>query len=146
MSNQITADLPFPITHTTFPDRVSAEDLRVRQAAADFRAATGFGVLASLGATNLLSVPGEHGRGGLAFIARILPFTTTGARAARPARMGVLISVTPADEIDIRVRHYTTQTEHLHLEGIYIDQLAHALLALDYDGPDTLNPRYWPTA
>lgn len=138
------ADFPFPITHTTFPDSGAASEPRVRQAANDFRTATGIGVLAFLGATNLLSVPGEHELGGLAFIARILPFTKAGDRTERPVRMGVLISVTAVDEIDIRVRKYTNHDEHALIQGIYIDQLAAALLALDYNGPEILNPRYWP--
>lgn len=140
------AALPFPTTQVAFPNREAADEPRARQAADDFRAAAGLGVLASLGATNLLCVPGEHGLGGLAFTARILPFNKTGERAERPVRMGVLISVTGLDEIDIRVRRYTNQDEHALIRGIYIDQLAHALLALDYNGPTTLNPRLWPTA
>lgn len=140
------AALAFPTEHIAFPTRDAANEPRVRQASADFTAAAGLGVLASLGATDLLTVPGEYGLGGLAFTARILPFTKTGDRAERPARMGVLISVTAVDEIDIRVRRNTTQQEHAHIQGIYIDQLATALLALDYNGPTTLNPRYWPTA
>lgn len=27
--------------------------------------------------------------------------------------------------------------------AVYIDQLARVLLALDYDGTEALNPRYW---
>lgn len=31
----------------------------------------------------------------------------------------------------------------MQIEGIYIDQLARVALAIDYDGPMALNPRYW---
>jgi len=136
--------LAFPTSHIAFPTREAASEPLVRQAAADFTAAAGIGVLASLGATDLRTVPGAHSIGGLAFTARILPFTKTGDRVERPARMGVLVSVTGLDEIDIQARRPGTDEDHARIEGIYIDQLAAALLALDYNGPEILNPRYWP--
>ncbi|GAB3597382.1 hypothetical protein CFAEC_13825 (plasmid) [Corynebacterium faecale] len=57
--------------------------------------------------------------------------------------MAVMVSLTPADEIDVEVREIARKTEHARIEGIYIDQLARAALAIDYDGPTALNPRYW---
>ncbi|WP_420181294.1 hypothetical protein [Paenarthrobacter sp. TA1.8] len=54
-----------------------------------------------------------------------------------------MVSLTPADEIDVEVREIARTTKHAHIEGIYIDQLARAALAIDYDGPTALNPRYW---
>ncbi|MGW9159329.1 hypothetical protein [Microbacterium sp. NPDC055665] len=106
-----------------------------------FRAAVQVGVFMSLGATDLTAVAGAHQLGGLLFTGRILPLRDS-TRRERPARMGVMISHTPADEIDIHVLEYARVTEHARLNGIYIDQLNRALLALDYDGTP-LNPRYW---
>lgn len=53
------------------------------------------------------------------------------------------MSTTPLDEIEIEVREYARGIEHAKVEGVYIDQLARVLLALDYDGTEALNPRYW---
>lgn len=116
---------------------------RCRAAADTFRAAVQVGVFMSLGATDLTAIAGTHQLGGLLFTARILPLRD-GTRRERPARMGVMISHTPADEIDVHVLEYARGTDHTHLNGIYIDQLNLALLALDYDGPTPLNPHYWP--
>jgi len=107
-----------------------------------FRAAVQVGVFMSLGATDLTAIAGAHQLGGLLFTARILPLRN-GARHDTPARMGVMISHTPADEIDIHVLEYARGTDHTRLNGIYVDQLNAALLALDYDGITPLNPHYW---
>ena len=114
------------------------------QAAAEqFRQAISVGVFMSLGASELAAVPGRYDRGGLLFTARILPFTKTGERFENARRMAVLVSVSPLDEIEIEVREYARGTQHAKIERVYIDQLSQALLALDYDGPEILNPRYW---
>lgn len=108
-----------------------------------FRAAVQVGVFMSLGATDLTAIAGAHQLGGLLFTARILPLRN-GTRRDTPARIGVMISHTPADEIDIHVLEYARGTDHTRLNGIYVDQLNAALLALDYDGTTPLNPHYWP--
>lgn len=130
--------IPFDLAHI-----VNADEFH-RAAAEQFRQAIGPGVLMSLGATRLTAVPGRFDRGGLMFTARILPVTQTGERYAASRRMAVLISTTPADELDIEVREHGRGIEHAKIEGVYIDQLGRALLALDYDGLEPLNPRYWP--
>lgn len=108
-----------------------------------FRAAVQVGVFMSLGATDLTAIAGAHQLGGLLFTARMLPLRD-GTRRERPARMGVMISHTPADEIDIHVLEYARGTDHARLNGIYIDQLNRALLALDYDGTTPSTPTTSP--
>jgi len=83
-----------------------------------------------------------HQLGGLVFTARILPMTLTG-RGQAPRRMLVMISSTPADTIDVDVRQITTGANHATAHGLGIDQLQSVLLALDYNGRDVFNPRYW---
>ncbi|QUY63938.1 hypothetical protein [Gulosibacter molinativorax] len=129
--------IPFDLAH------IAGADEFHQATAEQFRQAIGPGVLMSLGATRLTAVPGRFDRGGLMFTARILPFTRTGDRYAAARNMAVLISTTPLDEIDVEVREYARGIEHAKIEGVYIDQLARAVLALDYDGPEPLNPRYW---
>lgn len=109
-----------------------------------FRQALGIGVLGSLGASDLTTVPGAHQCGGLMFTARVLPIAKSGARGTRPRKMAIMISLTAADEIDIEAREIARGAEHVKIEGIYIDQLQRAALAIDYNGPEVLNPRYWP--
>lgn len=134
-----TQDLPFPIAALRTEDPDDQE--RNRNAAETFRKGATPGVLMSLGASNLRSVPGTHELGGLLFIARILPLTGSG-RGQAPRRMAVMVSLTPGDLIDIDVRPLTGP-EHATVRDIYIDQLQRALLALDYDGSDAFNPSYW---
>lgn len=128
----------------TYPEKaVFGATEEHRRTANDLRRAIGPGVLGSLGATGLATVPGSHQCGGLMFTARVLPLTKSGARGTQPRKMAVMVSLTPADEIDVEVREIARTTKHAHIEGIYIDQLARAALAIDYDGPTALNPRYW---
>ena len=54
-----------------------------------------------------------------------------------------MVSLTPADEIEIEAREIARGTEHAKIEGIGIEQLQRAVLAIDYDGPEVLNPHYW---
>lgn len=128
----------------TYPEKAvfgaTEEHLRT---ANDLRRAIGLGVLGSLGATGLAAVPGSHQCGGLMFTARVLPLTKSGARGTQPRKMAVMVSLTPADEIDVEVREIARKTKHAQIEGIYIDQLTRVALAIDYDGPMALNPRYW---
>ena len=107
-----------------------------------FLRAVTVGVLWSLGAESKAAVLGAHQMGGLLFIARILPFRH-GERRERAARMAVMISLNPADTIDIQVIELASGREHARTEGVYIDQLSRAVLALDYDGEEPFNPRYW---
>ena len=111
--------------------------------AIQFRQVLGVNVLASLGASDLTAVPGTHQRGGLLLTARVLPMTKRGTRGTKPRKMGIMISLTPADEIEIEAREIARGTEHAKIEGIGIEQLQRAALAIDYDGPEVLNPRYW---
>lgn len=104
-----------------------------------FRAAVQIGVFMSLGATDLTAITGAHQLGGLLFTARILPLRD-GTRRERPARMGVMISHTPADTIDIPVIEYARGADHARTTGVYIDQLNTALLALT----TTASPRSTP--
>lgn len=137
--NVTTQDLPFPINTLRTDD--TDDQARNRSAAETFRQGATMGVLMSLGASDLRTVPGTHELGGLLFIARILPLT--GNRRGQAARrMAVMVSVAPGDLIDIDVRHLTGQ-EHATVRDVYLDQLQRALLALDYDGPDAFNPSYW---
>lgn len=122
----------------------NADDLeRAKQTAHAFRSVLELGVLMSLGASDLGAVAGAHQLGGLLFTARILPLRN-GTRRDTARRMGVMISLTPADEVDIHALEYARGTDHARINGIHIDQLNPALLALDYDGTTALNPRYWP--
>lgn len=129
--------------HHTLDLTHAHDEHRANETAETLRQATQIGVLMSLGFSDLGAVAGEHQLGGLLFTARILPLRD-GTRRERPARMGIMISHTPADEIDIHVIEYARGTDHTRIKGIYIDQLNRALLALDYDGPTPLNPHYWP--
>lgn len=106
-----------------------------------FREAIGRGALWSVGAHAFATVPGIHQLGALMFQARILPMTSEG-RGETATIMTVLVSLTAADVIDVEVRH-DDGTVHARVAGIYIDQLAQLILALDYDGDEILNPRYW---
>lgn len=121
----------------------AGDDLEsIRQTAQQFSNAITRGVLWSLGANKAEAVPGVDQLGGLLFIARILPLRD-GKRHQRAARMAVLISLNGADTIDIEVKELATRREHAKIRGVYIDQLSAAVLALDYDGDEALNPRYW---
>lgn len=135
-----THDLPFPVDqlHT---DNTEEQEYN-REAADTFRQAATLGVLGSLGAHNLRTIPGRHQLGGLMFTARILPMTQKG-RGSRARNMLVMVSLTGGDLIDIDVRYLTGGAEHATARDVYIDQLQRALLALDYDGPEIFNPRYW---
>ena len=128
--------------HDTLSPTHGTDQDRIKETARTFRAAIEIGVLMSLGATDLGAVAGAHQLGGLLFTARILPLRN-GTRRDRPARMGVMISLNGVDTIDIEVLEYASGREHARINGIYIDQLNPALLALDYDGPTPLNPTYW---
>lgn len=143
MNTQATRAAYQRFPHDTLSPAHGTDQDRVKDTARAFQAAIQIGVLMSLGATDLGAVAGAHQLGGLLFTARILPLRH-GSRRERAARMGVMISINGVDTIDIRVLEYASGREHTRIDGIYIDQLNAALLALDYDGPTPLNPRYWP--
>ena len=134
--------LNFPFPTDALTANGTAELLDYMATADAFKAAIGHSALWSVGAHNAVTVPGSYQLGGIALHARILPMTPDG-RGSSAVRMGVLVSLTPADEIDIDVRHHSDGRVHAQLEGLYIDQLQRAFLALDYDAKEVLNPRYW---
>ncbi|MGO2519956.1 MAG: hypothetical protein ACTH8F_07535 [Microbacterium sp.] len=136
-----TSTLPFPSETLTLTATGDDREF-IRQTAQQFAVAVTRGVMWSLGASNITAVPGADQIGGLLLIARILPLRD-GTRHQRAARMAILISLNGVDTIDIEVKEIATGRAHTEIKGVYIDQLSAALLALDYDGDETLNPRYW---
>lgn len=96
-------------------------------------------MLISLGTTDLSPIAGAHQLGGILFTARILPIRR-GHRGTRPFRLGVMVSLILSDEISIYVLEYASGRDHARIDGLYIDQLNAALLALDYDGSEPLIP------
>ena len=112
------------------------------QTAQTFSRAVEPGVFMSLGATDFQPTIGAHGLGALNFKARILPFNKDGQRDYKPHVMDVTVSHTPEDLIDIDVVDTTTGETHHSEKGLYVDQLNRRLLALDYDGEETTNPRF----
>ena len=107
-----------------------------------------FGVMMALGAHDLrsLSATKDH-LGGLAFKARILPFTKSGHRGTAARVMDVTITLNGMDYYDIRVTyapvgHRFDRVEHANIKDVDVFALNHVLLALDYDGDTILNPRY----
>ncbi|MGO2520105.1 MAG: hypothetical protein ACTH8F_08285 [Microbacterium sp.] len=132
----------FPFPSETISTTDPADIIDNTMTGRTFRAAIGTNTLWCVGAHEISNVPGRHQLGGLLFKARILPMTKTG-RGEAARSMAVLVSLTPADEIDVEVRRISDGHEHAHVQGIYIDQMQRMILALDYDGADVLNPRYW---
>lgn len=99
----------------------------------------------SLGASNLGYTTAEA-LPCLVFIARILPFNKSGHRSSRAVRMAVHVALDPSDTYTVHV-HYVSKgqkVEHARVEGVFADELNRVLLALDFDGPEVLNPRLLP--
>ena len=96
-------------------------------------------ILATLGAHDLRVI-----EGGLAFMARILPFLKAGERGVRARTMKVEITLNALDYYDIAVWVGGRGEPKLHYHGTDIDceQLPRILLALDYNGPTVLNAHY----
>lgn len=138
-----TTSIPFEIECLHDPEATDETREFYNQVAHQFRAAATVGGLMTLGARDLAVIPGRYQRGGLLFTASILPFRKDGTRGTAPRNMAVMISTTPLDEIEIEVRQFANEKVHARLDGVYIDELRRALLALDYDGKAVLNPRYW---
>lgn len=82
----------------------------------------------------------------LQFKARILPYRKGQeykVRAAAPRIMTVRVELSPLDTYNITVT-YTRQGErvcHFEERNVYAEDLSRVMLALDYDGPQALNPR-----
>jgi len=112
------------------------------------RSQINFGVLMALGAHDLRLVSAtENHLGGMTFKARILPFTKSGNRGSATRVMDVTITLNGMDYYDIRVTyapvgHRFDRVEHANIKDVDVFALNHVLLALDYDGPQVLNPRY----
>jgi hypothetical protein len=87
----------------------------------------------------------SNGAAGLVLTARILPFNANGERAARPRRMEVDIRLNGSDYWDVTVSYLKGRREVTHWEGEDLgpEDLARLGLALDWDGPEPMNPRYW---
>lgn len=103
------------------------------------------GVLMSLGARNLRDADDA-----LTFDATILPLADNGTRAERARTMTVTViehGLNPAHgftEFGVYVSYPTrgTRVTHYQSDRIPAGRLNRTLLALDYDGDQTLNPRY----
>ncbi len=92
------------------------------------------GVFMSLGATDLMAdrvhVPAPE-YDALTFRARILP-----SKTARPRIMRVRVTLDPSDTYSIKVTYPKRgnrfeEVVHFEADGVYCDQLARTLLALD---------------
>lgn len=81
---------------------------------------------------------------GLSFTARILPFNKDGKRSSAPKLMQVMITLHAGDLYDVSVTyvHRGEEKTHLKVTDVAADELTRLMLALDYDGESTLNPRY----
>lgn len=98
--------------------------------------------LMTLGASNLRVMGAQEG--GLAFVARILPFNKSGKRAQAARKMMVTIVLNAMDEYEVEVFYYDKDgNKVVHYEnnrqGPDLERFA---VALDYDGDTVLNPRY----
>lgn len=126
------------------------ESNRIQQVAETIRTQIPSGVLMSLGARRLRGVVHE-GNPGLAFDARILPFTKAGDRGAAARTMHIYVTLTAADLYDVVVWYprrgdrFGTEGRAIHYSTTAVDTftLPRLLYALDYDGVTPLNPRSW---
>lgn len=101
-------------------------------------------VMWSLGATGLQY--SAEGLGGIEFDARILPFKVNGERGSRARVMRVKVLLNGSDLYDVTVGYLNKRfdwVEHAVVRDVYADNLHLVLLALDWDGPEALNPRLW---
>lgn len=113
-----------------------------RAAATVIRGQLEGGVLMSLGAITWDAIA-DGGDPGLAFQARILPFNKDGSRSDRPRLMDVTIRGNDRGSYDIEVVYFNGARRIVHWAGENTSPalLNRVLLALDYDGETTLNPR-----
>lgn len=103
------------------------------------------GALMTLGATDLFAMTATDTRaGGAMWNVRIIPMRKDGTRGTRPRVMKLRIELTHRDDYNITVDYINRgkPVTHYTAEGVYCDQLAKILLALDWDGDEILNPRY----
>lgn len=101
-------------------------------------------VMWSLGASGIQY--SAEGLGGVEFDARILPFKVNGERGTRARVMRVKVLLNGSDLYDIHVGYLNKRyewVEHAMIGDVYADYLHLALLALDYDGDEPLNPRLY---
>ena len=96
----------------------------------------------SVGVIQANENPGKND--GVIFKTRILPFKKNGERAARPRIMWATIELNGLDLYDMEIYYISGGKKITHYEAtnIYADQLNRLLIALDYDGKETLNPRH----
>lgn len=110
--------------------------------AEDIRGHIAIGTLMALSATAMGAAEVE-GLPALTFSARIAPFDKDGLRSARSVKMTIHVAKA-ADETYtvIASQVYNGQyMEHARAEGVGVDRLNSALIALDYDGDTAFNPR-----
>lgn len=96
------------------------------------------GVLMSLGATKL-----RTGDQSLSFDATIAPLSANGVRAQNLRAMAVTVIEHGPDQFGIYVSRQSRGTTVTHYQSDHVpaSMLNKVLLALDYDGPEALNPR-----
>lgn len=106
---------------------------------------------ATLGSSNLTPVhstdasPTGVQLPGLRFEAGILPFNADGSRSLAARRMFITISLNSSDLYNVSVK-YTRRGSldlrtHFETVDVPVEMLIPLLVALDYDGAETLNPR-----
>ena len=79
---------------------------------------------------------------GLTFRARIHPFTKTGKRAGQARVMRVSVVINGMDYWDVKVQRSDGEM-HFIAEDVAANELQRLMLALDYDGQEVVNPKYW---
>lgn len=119
------------------------KDTQYKQVADTIRQQIGFWNFAAVGARDFLY--GSEERGSLSFHANILPFTKTGKRSGCARIMDVKIICTFSDTYTVTVTYKRAGEiiTHYTASNIYADQIGRVILALDYDGEEVTNPRYW---
>lgn len=100
----------------------------------------------SLGGSDYTAlIDATTGDPGLAFKARILPFTKSGDRSTSARAMDVRITLNGSDYYDVAVTYRGRDgavVTHFQEGDVDCVRLPRVMLALDYDGPTALNPRY----
>src|SRR5690625_2190318 len=97
-------------------------------------------IIMSLGMSDL-----SYFSAGTKFDARMLPMTQN-APGTRARAMSVMVRLDASDTYTVQVSYFKgryIRVTHFEESGIYADQLNHLLLALDHDGREVTNPRYW---
>lgn len=119
----------------TYPKRSQQDSMEI---ARTVKKQIGPMTLMSLGASEFVAIDG-----GLRFNARILPFTKSGERSGRPAKMVVEVRLNGSDYYDVKVHHIKgfDALTHYEQEDVDATSLSDVLYSLDYDGPTARNPR-----